>query len=84
MNNVTGGSGRIILYLNYPDCKSPELTRLEDFNKYTYLLRIINLLPSMWGCTDKGHLFQNYYLGKIIQKIMEHHIIKYYHLFEYI
>jgi len=57
MNNVTGGSGRIILYLNYPDCKSPELTRLEDFNKYTYLLRIINLLPSMWGCTDKGHLF---------------------------
>ena len=54
MNNVRCGSGRLILYLNYPDCNSPEVLKIQDYNRSTYLMRVVNLLPVVWGCTTKS------------------------------
>ena len=54
MNEITCGSGKLILYLNYPDCNSPELLKNPNYNKTTYLMRVVNLLPVVWGCTTKS------------------------------
>lgn len=57
MSEVSCGSGRLTLYLNYPDCNSPEISTLQNYNKYTYLMRVVPRLPYMWSCTAKGNPF---------------------------
>lgn len=53
MNKVKCGSGKLSLYLNYPDCNTNELHNTNDFNSKTFLMRVVPLLPSIWGCYSK-------------------------------
>ena len=65
MSEVTCGSGKLALYLNYPDCIKPEVFSTSDYSKRTYLMRIVPLLPSIWGCSAKHFpklsSWENYY-----------------------
>ena len=48
MNQVKGGSGKLNLYLNSQVCN-----REIDYNKRTYLMRVVKGLPTLWSCPDK-------------------------------
>ena len=58
MTDVSGGEGRLSLYLNYPGCNSPEYNNV-DFNHNTFLLRVVGLLPKSWSSNNNTALQNN-------------------------
>jgi hypothetical protein len=49
MNKVSGGSGRLNLYLNPLVC-----ARNIDYSQRTYLMRVLKGLPTLWACPNKN------------------------------
>lgn len=47
MNKVEGGSGRLNVFLNYTDNTDKNSI---DFNRRTFLTRVVDLLPAIWSC----------------------------------
>lgn len=54
MSAVSCGEGKLTMYLNYNGCNSPENLTVMNFNKYSFLTRVVSLLPSVWSISAQN------------------------------